>query len=154
MNPSANNPIYPQVKTARLRHTIRVPPGVGNRLCFLRFARIPSVTILLPNRYQRQTITTTPFLLSKSRGDIMIRAGRFFLLLSICLFTVGASGQTSVAGAASVSPSANQVAAAQSFDVKAAVDAYLAKMPPADEPGPMPISRVATGCFCGTLLSR
>jgi len=59
----------------------------------------------------------------------MIRAGRFVLLLSICLFTVCASGQTGAA--APVSPSANQVVSAQSFDVKAAVDAYLAKMPPA-----------------------
>ena len=58
----------------------------------------------------------------------MVRAGRFLLLLSVCLFTVGASGQT----AAPVSPQANQVASAQSFDVKAAVDAYLAKMPPAE----------------------
>jgi len=74
----------------------------------------------------------TPFLLRKLRGDIMIQAGRFLLLLSICLFTVGASGQTGATGAAPVPPPANQVVAAQSFDVNAAVNAYLAKMPPAE----------------------
>jgi len=58
----------------------------------------------------------------------MVRAGRFLLLLCIGLFAVGASGQT----AAPVPPPANQVVAAQSFDVNAAVNAYLAKMPPAE----------------------
>jgi len=45
---------------------------------------------------------------------------------------VGASGQTGATGAAPVPPPANQVVAAQSFDVNAAVDAYLAKMPLAE----------------------
>ena len=62
----------------------------------------------------------------------MIRPGWSLLFLSIYLVTVGASGQTSTVTAAPVSPPANQAAAAQSFDVKAAVDAYLAKMPPAE----------------------
>jgi STE24 endopeptidase len=62
----------------------------------------------------------------------MIRTGRIVLLLSICLFTLGAFGQTSGAAAAPVSSPSNHSSAAHSFDIKAAVDAYLAKMPPAE----------------------
>ena len=63
----------------------------------------------------------------------MIRVGWSLLLfLSICLFTMSTSGQTSTVGVAPVSSPTNQAAAAQSFDVKAAVDAYLAKMPAAE----------------------
>jgi len=60
----------------------------------------------------------------------MIRTGGF-VLLAILLFAVLASGQASAAGAASVPPTTNQAAAAHSLDIRAAVDAYLAKMPPA-----------------------
>ena len=52
----------------------------------------------------------------------MSRAGRF-VLLAILLFPDAVSGQT-------VPPPANQ-AIAEAFDVRAAVEAYLAKMPPA-----------------------
>ncbi|MGO9084927.1 MAG: M48 family metallopeptidase [Candidatus Sulfotelmatobacter sp.] len=60
----------------------------------------------------------------------MARAARF--VLSILLFTISAFGQTSTAAAASASPQANQAAAAQPLDVKAAVETYLAKMPAAE----------------------
>src|SRR5215471_15756674 len=53
------------------------------------------------------------------------------ILLAILLFTVLASGQTNTPGAPSFPPSANQAAAADGFDVTAAVKTYLAKMPPA-----------------------
>src|SRR3974390_3925784 len=55
----------------------------------------------------------------------MSRAGRF-VLLAILLFPNVVSGQTSTP----VPPPANQ-AIAEAFDVRAAVEAYLAKMPPA-----------------------
>ena len=62
----------------------------------------------------------------------MVRATRFviphFLLLTILAYF--ATAQTRVA-AASVQPPASRSAQAQSFDVNAAVEAYLAKMPPA-----------------------
>ncbi len=60
----------------------------------------------------------------------MVRAARS-ILLTILLCTVFASAQTSSPVAPSVSPSSNQAAAAQPLDIKAAVDAYLAKMPAA-----------------------
>lgn len=60
----------------------------------------------------------------------MARADRF-VLLSILLLTLFASGQTRMPGAPSVPPPADQAAVAPAFDVRAAVDAYLAKMPPA-----------------------
>lgn len=60
----------------------------------------------------------------------MARADRF-VLLSILLLALLASGQTSAPGASSVPPPADQPAVAHAFDVRAAVDAYLAKMPPA-----------------------
>ena len=53
----------------------------------------------------------------------MARANRF-VLLSILLLTVLASGQTSAPGASSAPPP-------HAFDIRAAVDAYLAKMPTA-----------------------
>jgi STE24 endopeptidase len=59
----------------------------------------------------------------------MVRAGRF-ALLTILLFAVFASAQTNTASAPSVPPLANQAAVAHVFDVGAAVDTYLAKMPP------------------------
>ena len=55
----------------------------------------------------------------------MSRLSRF-VLLTILLFANVVSGQTSTP----VPPPANQ-AIAEAFDVKAAVEAYLAKMPPA-----------------------
>jgi len=60
----------------------------------------------------------------------MVRARRS-ILLTILLCTVFASAQTSSPVAPSVPPSANQAAVTPAFDVRAAVDAYLAKMPPA-----------------------
>ena len=59
----------------------------------------------------------------------MVRAARF-VLLTILVFTVFVSGQATTSGASSVLPRANQ-AVATAFDVSAAVDAYLSKMPPA-----------------------
>jgi STE24 endopeptidase len=58
----------------------------------------------------------------------MARA-RQFVVLTILLFSVLASGQTSAPSAPSTGPAANQTVPA--FDVRAAADAYLAKMPPA-----------------------
>ena len=58
----------------------------------------------------------------------MVRAS-WLILLAILLFEVVASAQTSAPGAASVPP--NQTAVTHPFDIQAAVDAYLAKMPPA-----------------------
>lgn len=60
----------------------------------------------------------------------MVRAG-LFVLLSILLSTVSASGQKSTPGAPSVPPPGDHGAVDHAFDVPAAVDAYLAKMPPA-----------------------
>jgi STE24 endopeptidase len=60
----------------------------------------------------------------------MVCTGRR-VLLTILLFTAFASGQTTTPGAQSVPPPANQAGAAPAFHVKAAIDAYLAKMPPA-----------------------
>jgi hypothetical protein len=48
----------------------------------------------------------------------------------ILLFSVLAYGQTSAPGAASAAVP-TQAAAGPAFDVRAAVDTYLAKMPPA-----------------------
>lgn len=59
----------------------------------------------------------------------MIRAGRLVLLV-IFLFAIVASAQTGAPGAASA-PATNQTAAVHAFDIRAAVNAYLAKMPPA-----------------------
>ena len=59
----------------------------------------------------------------------MVRAGRF-ALLTILLFAVFESGQTSAPGDPSDPPPAYQAAVAHVFDVRAAVDTYLAKMPP------------------------
>lgn len=58
----------------------------------------------------------------------MIRVGRFVLLTVLTCISF-AAGQTSGQGSTPAPVSANQPAV--SFDVKAAVDAYLAKMPPA-----------------------
>lgn len=60
----------------------------------------------------------------------MIRVVRF-LLLTILTYTNFASGQTTERGAPSAPFSANLPAISPVFDVQAAVDAYLAKMPPA-----------------------
>ena len=54
-----------------------------------------------------------------------------FVLPAILLFSISAFAQTSAPNAPSLPPPANQTAAAPAFDVNAAVDAYLAKMPPA-----------------------
>jgi Zn-dependent protease with chaperone function len=59
----------------------------------------------------------------------MLRAARRMLLL-ILLFNLLAAAQTGSASVQPVQSSANS-APGQSFDIKAAVDAYLAKMPPA-----------------------
>jgi STE24 endopeptidase len=61
---------------------------------------------------------------------VIVRASRR-VLLTILLFTAFAFGQTTTPGAPSVPPPANQAGAAPAFDVRAAVNAYLAKMPPA-----------------------
>jgi len=59
----------------------------------------------------------------------MVRATRLVLLAVLLLFTVFAFGQTNSSAAA---PAVTQPASAgPSFDVHAAVEAYLAKMPPA-----------------------
>jgi len=53
-----------------------------------------------------------------------------FVLLAVLMFAAVAPGQTGAPGALSAPVPANQAAVA-AFDVRAAVDAYLAKMPPA-----------------------
>jgi STE24 endopeptidase len=60
----------------------------------------------------------------------MVRACQF-LVLAILAFSVLASGQSSATGAATTAVPANQTSAGPAFDVRAAVDTYLAKMPPA-----------------------
>ncbi len=60
----------------------------------------------------------------------MVRTGRC-ILLSLLLFTGLAAGKDKDPDAASVSAPASQPAPGRAFDIKAAVDAYLAKMPPA-----------------------
>ena len=54
-----------------------------------------------------------------------------FVLLSILLLAPGFGAGRTAAASASVSASENPAARASAFDPKAAVDAYLAKMPPA-----------------------
>ena len=54
-----------------------------------------------------------------------------FVLLAVLMFAAVAPGQTGAPGALSAPVPANQAAVAAGFDVSAAVDAYLAKMPPA-----------------------
>jgi STE24 endopeptidase len=54
-----------------------------------------------------------------------------FVLLTVLMFTAVALGQTGTPGALSAPVPVNQAAVAAAFDVGAAVDAYLAKMPPA-----------------------
>jgi len=61
---------------------------------------------------------------------MMISACRF-VLLAVSMFTAVAPGQTGAPGALSAPVPANRAAVAAAFDVGAAVDAYLAKMPPA-----------------------
>ena len=58
----------------------------------------------------------------------MLRSG---ILLAVLLFAGLAAGDAAQPAASSVSAPAGQPAAGQAFDVQAAVDAYLAKMPPA-----------------------
>jgi STE24 endopeptidase len=54
-----------------------------------------------------------------------------FVLLAVLMFADAAPGQTGAPGALSAPVPANRAAVAAAFDVRAAVDAYLAKMPPA-----------------------
>jgi STE24 endopeptidase len=61
----------------------------------------------------------------------MINLVAQLILLSICLFGISATAQPSAAGAGASSPLPQASASGPAFDVQAAVDAYLAKMPPA-----------------------
>jgi STE24 endopeptidase len=61
---------------------------------------------------------------------MMARSARSVLPI-LLLLTVFASGQTNAPSVSPAPPAANSAATPPSFDVKAAVDAYLAKMPPA-----------------------
>jgi STE24 endopeptidase len=61
----------------------------------------------------------------------MLRTARFVFPFLLTILVGFASAQASAAPAASRPPSAAQSAAAQPFDINAAVEAYLAKMPPA-----------------------
>ena len=54
-----------------------------------------------------------------------------FVLLAVLMFTDVAPGHTGAPGALSAPVPVNRAAVAVAFDVRAAVDAYLAKMPPA-----------------------
>ena len=60
----------------------------------------------------------------------MDRTGQF-VVLTILLLSMVATGQPSPPGAPSVPPLASQTAVGPAFDVRTAVDAYLAKMAPA-----------------------
>ena len=60
----------------------------------------------------------------------MVRA-RQLVGLTVLLCSVLAFGQSSALADPSIPPASNQAAAGPAFDVGAAVDAYLAKMPPA-----------------------
>src|ERR1035441_4152470 len=60
----------------------------------------------------------------------MVRACQF-VVLTILLFSVLASGQSNTPSAATTAVPASQPSAGPAFDVRAAVDTYLAKMPPA-----------------------
>ena len=64
----------------------------------------------------------------------MVHAARLVVLHLVLLTILGyfAAAQTSGAAAASVQPPANPSAEARPFDISAAVEAYLAKMPPAE----------------------
>src|ERR1039458_7963210 len=59
-----------------------------------------------------------------------------FVLLAVLMFTEVAPGQTGAPGAFSAPVPANRAEGAATFDVGAAVDAYLAKMPPAQAARP------------------
>jgi STE24 endopeptidase len=59
----------------------------------------------------------------------MDRTGHF-ILFTVLLLSVCATAQPSAAGAGASSPSAQPTASGPAFDVQAAVEAYLAKMPP------------------------
>jgi STE24 endopeptidase len=61
---------------------------------------------------------------------MMVQVGRC-VFLNVLLLTAFSYGLSSAPSAASVPPPANQAAGSHAFDVRAAVDAYLAKMPPA-----------------------
>ncbi len=61
----------------------------------------------------------------------MARAARYVLPF-VLLFIVFASAETSAPPISPAQPAETHAAAAPAFDVKAAVDAYLAKMPPAE----------------------
>ena len=66
----------------------------------------------------------------KVEGGMTKRAGQF-VVLAILLLSVAANAQPGTSVAPAVQPGASQTMAGPAFDVKAAVDAYLAKMPPA-----------------------
>jgi STE24 endopeptidase len=63
---------------------------------------------------------------------MMVRAARFVVPILVLLITIFAWGQTAVPPAPVVSAPAKVTPAAPSFDVNAAVEAYFAKMPPAE----------------------
>ncbi len=60
----------------------------------------------------------------------MLRAS-LFVVLTLLLVSVLAAAQATTPDAGSIPPSASQTQSSPAFDVRAAVDAYLAKMPPA-----------------------
>src|SRR5579864_4617176 len=60
----------------------------------------------------------------------MVRAAQY-IFSAVLLFSVFTSGQTSAPPISPVPSVENRTAAAPAFDVNASVDAYLAKMPPA-----------------------
>jgi hypothetical protein len=73
----------------------------------------------------------------------MLQASRFILPL-ILMLNLLAAAQTD-----STSIQSAQSSTEQSFDIKAAVDAYLTKMPPAQRVTLMPTSSADTGSCCG-----
>jgi Zn-dependent protease with chaperone function len=69
-------------------------------------------------------------LLPEIRGGAMVRTSQL-VVLAILLCSVLVFGQTSAPEATPIPPDANQSVTGPAFDVNAAIDKYLAKMPPA-----------------------
>jgi hypothetical protein len=86
-----------------------------------------------------------------SKGGLMVRllACVVPVVLLFAFFTNIAPAQTADGNRVPAPAVADQHATSESFDVNAAVDAYLAKMPPQNGLVPMPISKAAIGCSYG-----
>jgi len=86
-----------------------------------------------------------------SKGGLMVRLLAFVVpvVLLLAFFTTIAPAQTAGGNTAPAPAVADRHATPEPSDVSAAVDAYLAKMPPQNGLVPMPISKAVIGCSCG-----